>query len=156
MAIKAQHSKEYRLFQTLLCTFRKEADLTQCELADALGKTQTFVSQSERGARRVDFTEFVDWAIACRKSPQEALQRYEALAYPDKSNPLIAYPDGPLPYFLLNEGTDAEKLALAKKILELAQSPARPKAAATPAKRKKKTHKPPEAPSRFKINHSKT
>ncbi len=124
---KAQHNKDYRLFRTLLSAFRKEADLTQWELADALGKTQTFVSQSERGSRRVDFVEFIAWARACGKPPQDALKRYEALAHPDKSNTLTVYPDGPLPYFLLHQGTDAEKLELAKKILELAQSPVAPK-----------------------------
>jgi transcriptional regulator with XRE-family HTH domain len=50
-------SPDYRRFLALLRTARKDAGLTQAELAGRLGETQTFVSKCERGERRLDFIE---------------------------------------------------------------------------------------------------
>lgn len=41
---------------------REAAGLTQEQVAEALGRPQSFVSKYERGERRLDFTEFVDIA----------------------------------------------------------------------------------------------
>lgn len=41
-------------------TAREEAGLTQVNVAEKLGKPQSFVSKYERGERRLDFTEFVE------------------------------------------------------------------------------------------------
>jgi len=43
--------------QTLLRTIRKEAGLSQQELATRLGKPQSFVSKYESGERRLDLIE---------------------------------------------------------------------------------------------------
>ncbi len=48
------------LLQSLLVDARKAKGLTQAELADALGKPQSFVAKYERGERRLDVVEFVD------------------------------------------------------------------------------------------------
>lgn len=48
------------LLQSLLVEARKAKGLTQAELADALGKPQSFVAKYERGERRIDVVEFVD------------------------------------------------------------------------------------------------
>lgn len=48
------------LLQSLLVEARKATGLTQAELADALGKPQSFVAKYENGERRIDVVEFVD------------------------------------------------------------------------------------------------
>ena len=48
------------LLQSLLVEARKAKGLTQAELADALGKPQSFVAKFENGERRIDVVEFVD------------------------------------------------------------------------------------------------
>jgi transcriptional regulator with XRE-family HTH domain len=49
---------------------RKAADLTQTDLAQKIGKDQTFISLIERGQRRVDIIEFVALARALKLEPQ--------------------------------------------------------------------------------------
>jgi len=41
---------------------REAAGLTQAQVAERLGKPQSFVSKYERGERRLDFTEFLELA----------------------------------------------------------------------------------------------
>lgn len=54
------HSYKYEVFRELLVKARKEAGLTQVELAQQLNVPQSFVSKYERGERRLDFTEFIE------------------------------------------------------------------------------------------------
>ncbi len=51
------HETEYRLFLQRLLQARLDASLTQIEVAQKLGKPQSFVSRSETGARRIDVIE---------------------------------------------------------------------------------------------------
>ena len=57
-------TKKYQIFRELLIEFRKEAGLTQQELAKTLNKPQSYVSKYETGERRLDFIEFLDVADA--------------------------------------------------------------------------------------------
>lgn len=50
-------SESYGRFRRLIRQARKQAGMTQKQLADALGETQTFVSKCERGERRLDIIE---------------------------------------------------------------------------------------------------
>ncbi|MDQ3221816.1 MAG: helix-turn-helix domain-containing protein, partial [Acidobacteriota bacterium] len=50
-------SKEYSLFLEQLRNAREEKGLSQIELADRLGQTQSFVSKEERSERRIDIVE---------------------------------------------------------------------------------------------------
>lgn len=43
---------------------REERDLTQRELADLLGKTQSFISKIETGERRLSVIEFINYTMA--------------------------------------------------------------------------------------------
>ncbi|WP_316189623.1 helix-turn-helix transcriptional regulator [Bradyrhizobium sp. SZCCHNS1054] len=52
------------LLQSLLIEARKATGLTQAELAEVLGKPQSFVAKYENGERRIDVIEFVDIASA--------------------------------------------------------------------------------------------
>lgn len=57
---KSVFSDRYALFLALLVQARKEAGLTQSELAARLGKPQSYVSKAERGERRLDLIESID------------------------------------------------------------------------------------------------
>lgn len=59
---KALHTRRYRSFLDRLRLARDEAGMTQEQVAKALKRTQTWVSNSELGERRVDFVELVDFA----------------------------------------------------------------------------------------------
>ena len=61
---KSIYSKRYRQFLDLLIQARKEADLTQVEVAFRLDRPQSFVSKYENGERRLDVVEFLDVAKA--------------------------------------------------------------------------------------------
>ncbi len=52
---------------------RKEAGLTQRELADRIKQDQWWVARSETGSRRLDVAEFIEFAIGCGVNPAEAL-----------------------------------------------------------------------------------
>lgn len=63
------YSKKYRRFLDLLIRARKEADLTQMEVASRLGRPQSFVSKYENGERRLDIVEFLEVAKAVDCDP---------------------------------------------------------------------------------------
>jgi transcriptional regulator with XRE-family HTH domain len=54
---KTIFQKDYSLFLSHLRAARKEAGLTQIEVATRLRQTQSFVSKCERGERRIDIVE---------------------------------------------------------------------------------------------------
>ena len=54
---KSAFSDEYAVFLRLLRQARTAAGVTQEELAERIGNTQSFVSKCERGERRLDFVE---------------------------------------------------------------------------------------------------
>ena len=56
MWIEPEH---YKALGACLAAARRQAKLTQVELAERLGRTQTFVSEIERGERRVDVLELL-------------------------------------------------------------------------------------------------
>lgn len=63
----ALHTKRYRAFLARLRQARADSGLTQEEVAEKLGRTQTWVSNSELGERRVDYVELEDLAVAYGK-----------------------------------------------------------------------------------------
>ena len=50
--------------------------MTQAQLAELLGKHQSFVSKSERGERRVDFTEFLELIDAMKLDEHQFVSLY--------------------------------------------------------------------------------
>lgn len=64
---KALQARRYKAFLDRLRQAREEADMTQVELAKALGRSQTWVSKCELGERRADFVELEDLAKALGK-----------------------------------------------------------------------------------------
>ena len=51
--------EQYRLVGACLAAARRRAKLTQIQAAERFGRTQSFVSEIERGLRRVDVLEIV-------------------------------------------------------------------------------------------------
>lgn len=54
---KSVFRREYDLLTKLLRETRQERSITQIELAQRLGETQSFVSKCERGDRRLDLVQ---------------------------------------------------------------------------------------------------
>lgn len=57
-------SREHKVFLACLKEARESSGLTQVDLADRLGMTQSQVSKCERGERRLDLIELHAWCQA--------------------------------------------------------------------------------------------
>ncbi len=73
---RSTHNPNYQLLLSVLNATRKRMGVSQVELAQRLGNTQTFVSKCERGERRIDVVEFVEFAEALGVPPLEVLAEY--------------------------------------------------------------------------------
>ncbi|MBP9222608.1 MAG: helix-turn-helix transcriptional regulator [Verrucomicrobiales bacterium] len=60
-----EYSARHQRFRDLLRQIRIDAGLTQVQLAEKLGKPQSYVSKAEMGERRLDFIETLDFCEAC-------------------------------------------------------------------------------------------
>jgi transcriptional regulator with XRE-family HTH domain len=72
---KSVHSKEYKVLTGLLAAARKRADLTQQEVADSLGRHQSFMAKVESGERRIDIVEFLQICGILRADSMEILRQ---------------------------------------------------------------------------------
>ena len=62
--VASLHGESYAAFVRLLVHRRKEAGLSQQDVADAMGWPQSFIAKIERRERRLDAVEFVKLAAA--------------------------------------------------------------------------------------------
>ncbi|MDG2532751.1 helix-turn-helix transcriptional regulator [Sphingomonas sp. HITSZ_GF] len=66
----------------IIADARKQAGLTQLEFAEKLGRSQSYVSNIERGQRRVDLLEFYAICVVLQLDPvemfRETVRRIEA------------------------------------------------------------------------------
>jgi transcriptional regulator with XRE-family HTH domain len=69
-------TQRHQQFIAFIVSARKAADITQVELAQRLGKPQSFVSKVERGERRLDVIEFCQLAEALGRDPAKLLQDF--------------------------------------------------------------------------------
>lgn len=76
---KSIFTGEHQVLVEVLVAARKRAGMTQTDLADKIGKDQTFISIIERSQRRVDVLEFCAIARALGVDPEnlfgEVIQR---------------------------------------------------------------------------------
>ena len=72
---KSLRSERQEFFLTLLRQARKDAGLTQQDVADRLGKPQSFVAKYEGSERRLDVVEFIEVAEAIGIEPASAVKR---------------------------------------------------------------------------------
>lgn len=77
---KSLRTPRQLLLQSLLVAARKVQGLTQAELAEELGKPQSFVAKYESGERRIDVIEFVDIATALDINANDVLQKIKPTA----------------------------------------------------------------------------
>ncbi len=57
---KSIHRPEYEMLRILIRETRTQAGVTQEQLSDQLGRSQSFISDIERGVRRIDAIELRD------------------------------------------------------------------------------------------------
>ena len=70
------HNENYQCLLSLLRRTRLRAGITQEQLGDRLGNSQTFVSKCERGERRIDVVEFVEICDAFGADPVDMMRTY--------------------------------------------------------------------------------
>ena len=68
-------SPRHEILRLLLKERRERANLSQQEVADRIGRGQTFISAVERGQHRVSVLEFLDFAEAIGFDAAAALRR---------------------------------------------------------------------------------
>lgn len=66
---RRRHQQRYAVVLKRLRAAREAADVTQIEVARRLHNTQTFVSKVERGERRLDVIDLIDYLEAIRGDP---------------------------------------------------------------------------------------
>lgn len=69
------HTPQYKALCKLLCALRKEAGLSQRDLAKKLNMSNAIVGKMEIGDRRIDPIEFAAWCKATGVTPCKALER---------------------------------------------------------------------------------
>lgn len=72
-------TQRHQEFIAFIASVRKASGVTQVELAQRLGKPQSFVSKVERGERRLDVIEFCDIAEALGYDPAKLLRKFVEL-----------------------------------------------------------------------------
>lgn len=73
----ASLERGYFLYQDILKKLRAQKEVTQLQLADALGRPQSFVSKYESGERRLDVHEFIQICNALGEPPSIVIQQVE-------------------------------------------------------------------------------
>lgn len=74
---KSTFTHDYQVLTELLRAVRQEAGVTQAELAERLGETQSYVSKVERGERRLDVVQ-LRWFCGALAMPLKVfIDRYE-------------------------------------------------------------------------------
>ena len=71
---KPIHSAQARRLRELLVEYRGRAGMTQADLAERIGRAQTFVSKVEKGERRIDVIELIQVLTVMRADPVEFLR----------------------------------------------------------------------------------
>lgn len=67
--MKSTHSQNYAQVIAALTAARKDRQILQADLAEKLGKPQSFVSKYEGRERRLDISEFIDVCRAMGVNP---------------------------------------------------------------------------------------
>jgi len=76
---KSVWQEKYQILNAELRLMRKEAGLSQVELAKKLDKPQSYVSKYENGDRYLNFIEVLDVCRACGSSPARLIEKLETL-----------------------------------------------------------------------------
>ena len=71
---RALHSPPYKKLRECLAEARRAASLTQSEVADRMGRPQSFVSKYENGERQLDVVEVVEVCKTVGISPARVIR----------------------------------------------------------------------------------
>ncbi|WP_313245057.1 helix-turn-helix domain-containing protein [Stenotrophomonas rhizophila] len=74
---KTIYRPEYAVLVELVREMRLEAGLTQTDVSTQLGVTQSYLSDVERGTRRLDLIELRDLAGVCGVSLTDAVAEFD-------------------------------------------------------------------------------
>jgi transcriptional regulator with XRE-family HTH domain len=74
---KSLFTRRHAQLRKLLGKARKDAKLTQVQLAHQLGRRQAYISRIERGERRIDVVEFLDLAHAIGLDPAKFIRDFD-------------------------------------------------------------------------------
>ncbi len=78
---KSVYLREYQVFLEQLRAAREEAGLTQRQVAERLGRSQSFVAKCEQGHNRVDVAQLVEFCRVLEIPLLDFMKRYaDALA----------------------------------------------------------------------------
>ncbi len=83
---KSIYSHDYSILLEQLRKARKDRGLTQADVAEYLGQTQSFVSKVERRERRLDVVELRAYCSAIGEDFPDFMQRIETLLANHKSD----------------------------------------------------------------------
>lgn len=75
---KTIYRREYHVLVEVMRDARARSRMTQAEVARRLGRPQSAVSSLERGSRRVDVIQFIDYCRAIGAEPVAAFRRVAA------------------------------------------------------------------------------
>jgi transcriptional regulator with XRE-family HTH domain len=76
--MKSGSEETYGRFQKMLVEARRKSGLSQQEVADRLGRPQTYVSKCELGTRRMDVVEFLEMAEALGFDPVAFIRKLKS------------------------------------------------------------------------------
>ena len=74
---KTIHRNEYAVLLRLIRDGRRRADLTQTQCSKALGRSQSFISDVERGVRRLDIVQLRDLCLVLKPDLPTFIRRFE-------------------------------------------------------------------------------
>tara|TARA_R110000824_G_scaffold3839_11_gene18396 strand:+ start:20300 stop:20539 length:240 start_codon:yes stop_codon:yes gene_type:complete len=72
---KTIFTEQHRKFIYALRDLRREKGVTQMQLSERLGRVQSYISNIERGERRLDVIEFAEIAHALGEEPSKLYAR---------------------------------------------------------------------------------
>ncbi|HDR9180339.1 TPA: helix-turn-helix transcriptional regulator [Burkholderia vietnamiensis] len=73
------YGSRYEALRRALTKARKDASLTQIQLAQILGKGQSYVSKIENGEQYIDLIEFLAWCETCNAKEVEIINKIKAI-----------------------------------------------------------------------------
>ncbi len=81
--ISSTHNPKYKRFCHLIIEKRRQQGVTQSQLAEKLGRPQSFVSKYENGERRIDLIEFMEIAAALGIDPVKFVRDFQETVVED-------------------------------------------------------------------------
>lgn len=75
---KSLATREFEVFTKLLREIRVRAGITQVELAELLGQTQSYISKVERGECRLDIVQIRQFCRVLKTTLPEFVAEYES------------------------------------------------------------------------------